>query len=78
MTPAQKAATYFSSRFGGAALPLPVAPPVAEALVGCVAEPGIPAAGALFVGTGLRVGVGGRLSGADSASFSTAPGVSAR
>jgi hypothetical protein len=74
MTYEQKAATYFSSRGAGAALPLPV-----ETLAGLVlAEPELPAAGALFVGVGLRVG-GGRLeSGADSASFAAAPGVSAR
>ena len=74
MTYGQKAATYFSSRGGDAAVPLPVETP----LIGYVAEPLLPAAGALFVGTGVRCGPRGVPSGADSASFSTAPGVSAR
>ena len=64
MTYRQKAATYFSSRGAGAALPLPVETP--------------PAAGALFAGAGLPVGAAARPFGVDKASFSVAPGVSAR
>ena len=79
MTYAQKAATYFSSRGGDAALPLPVEPMGEPVLfAGRVAEPWLPAAGALFVGVGERTGVAPRESGAESASFSAAPGVSAR
>jgi len=46
MTYGQTTATYFSSRGGDAALPLPVETPPAEAFVGWVADPWLPAAGA--------------------------------